>query len=100
MKLIRHIGDRLTNTQTKGLTELLLKSLMRLKILVQEYTRNMGVKIYKKYGGENLQEIWGRKFTGNMGAKNYRKYGGENLQETWGRNFKNFFCVTPYFALF
>ena len=66
MEVIRHIGDRLTNTQTKGLTELLLKSIMRLKILVQEYTRNMGAKIYKKYGGENLQETWGRKFGGEI----------------------------------
>ena len=87
MELIRHYGERITKTQTKGLTELLLKSIMRLKILVQEYTRNMGAKIYKKYGGENLQKIWGRKFTENMGAKIYRKYGGENLQETWGRKF-------------
>ena len=53
-------------------------------------------KIYKKYGGENLQEIWGRKFTGNMGAKIYKKHGGENL----GAKFQKLFLSNTLFRPF
>ena len=45
-------------------------------------TENIGARIYKKHGGQNLQETRGQKITRNLGAKIYKKPRGENLQET------------------